>query len=171
MTGSCVAVSRTYQIGDNMSRSSKFATSPCAVSVAVVGAVIGCSGAWGAGDSSAGESGNADEGLKISGYARAWASFNLQDQPDTPNYNDKWKAQMQRFSVAINADKKTGPVAWHATVRTDQEVLTSYEKHLQDQVRQNTPGGPGSNMLTQYRRTDLRELYGEGELGDRIFLR
>jgi len=135
---------------------------------------FGCYGASAADGTSAGESAApSDEGsnyLRFGGYVRAWTSFNLQDQPDTPNYDDKGKAQMQRASLSLTADAKTGDVTWRAVGRLDRERLTSYEKRLQEAVRTNTPGGPGSDLEEIYNRGELRELYADMDLG-RVHLR
>jgi hypothetical protein len=114
---------------------------------------------------------SSDNYFKFGGYVRTWLSFNLDDQPETVNYDDSWKPQMERLSLSLNSDAKTGPIIWRAVVRSDQEALTPYEKRLQNQLRKDFPGGPGNDLLGQYRQTQLREFYGESDIGDRIHLR
>lgn len=110
-------------------------------------------------------------GLKLSGYVRAWASYNLEDQDDTPGYNDRGKLSMLRGSVAVAADMATGPVKWHGVLRADQETLTAYQRELQDRVRATMPGGPGSNIMDEYKQAEIRELYADFDVNDRVHLR
>ena len=91
----------------------------------IPGLLLGlCGSASAADEVGAGSSGNY---FKVGGYVRAWASFNLKDQPDTPNFDDKGKAQMERASLSLTADAKTGGVTWKAVGRADTEARTSYE--------------------------------------------
>jgi hypothetical protein len=128
---------------------------------AAIGMLIACTGATAANDESA---------VKLSGYVRTWASFNLNDSPETPG-DDAGKLSMLRGSLSLTADAKTGPITWKAVGRADREKLTSYEKQLQSMVRAGSPGGPGSDMADIYNQAQLREFYGEGQIGDRFILR
>lgn len=114
----------------------------------------------------------ADEGnsFRIGGYVRGWASFNLRDVPDTPQ-NDRGELSMLRGSILLDADAKTGPVAWKAIVRADGEHKTDYLKRLENLTRTKTPGGPGSDVMDEYNRTELREFYADMNLGERVKLR
>ncbi|NPT53055.1 LysR family transcriptional regulator [Paraburkholderia sp. 5N] len=78
---------------------------------------------------------------------------------------------MLRGSLELNAGLKTGPLRWTAIGRFDREVLTSYEKDLQDMARRFTPGGPGSSLLSQYNQNELREFYVDSDIGDRVHVR
>lgn len=108
--------------------------------------------------------------IRFSGYLRTWASFNLNDSPET-SADDKYDLSMLRGALSLTADTSTGPISWRAVARADREVLTSYEKRLQRQVRAGSPGGPGSDMADIYNDARIRELYGEGQIGERVHLR
>lgn len=45
----------------------------------------------------------------LGGYVRGWASFNMQNMPET-NGNDRWKPSMIRGSLLLDMDAKTGPI-------------------------------------------------------------
>src|ERR1700758_3442555 len=103
-----------------------------------------------------------DNYLTFGGFVRTWASMNLQNHPETSR-NDAGTLQMLRGSLELDAKLKTGPLTWTAVGRADREVLTTYQKDLQNLARQNTPGGPGSSLLSQYNQTELREFYVDAE--------
>ncbi|WP_233464917.1 DUF1302 family protein [Paraburkholderia madseniana] len=111
-----------------------------------------------------------DNYLTLGGFVRTWASMNLQNHPETSR-NDAGTLQMLRGSLELDAKLKTGPLTWTAVGRADREVLTTYQKDLQNLARQNTPGGPGSSLLSQYNQTELREFYVDADVGDRVHLR
>jgi hypothetical protein len=138
--------------------------------LSVIAAGLLAGPAWAAdGDASSGAFG----GLKLGGYVRTWASFNLQDQPATEplgvKYDDKGKLNMLRASLSLVADLSTGPVSWHAVARSDQEKLTPYQRKMQETAF--PKGGPGSDVLDQYRRTELREFFADFDIGDRAHVR
>ncbi|MGF6916020.1 hypothetical protein OKW28_000193 [Paraburkholderia sp. 40] len=108
--------------------------------------------------------------LTLGGFVRTWASLNLQNHPETPT-NSAGDLQMLRSSLELDAGLKTGPFKWTAIGRFDREVLTSYQKELQELARQHTPGGPGSSLLSQYDQNELREFYVDTDIGDRVHLR
>jgi hypothetical protein len=128
-----------------------------------------CAGALAA-ETEDGQAGVLENNVKVSGYARTWASFNLQNPPETPA-NDRGDLSMLRGSILVDVDAKTGPLQWKAIGRIDREYRTSYMQRLESQVRQNTPGGPGSHMLDAYNHGELRELYVDAAVGERIKLR
>ncbi len=57
------------------------------------------------------ESHSEDHSFHLGGYARTWASFNLQNPPETSR-NDRYSPSMLRGSLLLDADAKTGPVTW-----------------------------------------------------------
>ncbi|MFB9123487.1 DUF1302 family protein [Paraburkholderia dipogonis] len=114
--------------------------------------------------------GGLKDNLTLGGFVRTWASMNLQNHPEVAN-GGAGELQMLRSSLELDAGLKTGPFKWTAIGRLDREILTPYEKSLQDMVRQNTPGGPGSSMLQQYDQNELREFYVDTDVGDRVHLR
>jgi len=133
--------------------------------IATIGAGL-LAGSGGAFAADADDNGNY---FRLGGYVRAWASWNLMDHPETARHNDRYDLSMLRGALSLNADAKTGPLLWKAIVRSDQEKLTSYEKRLQDMVKDGQ--GPGSHMIDEYRRTDLREFYVDADPSDRVHLR
>ena len=110
------------------------------------------------------------DSIHVGGYVRGWASFNLQDMPDTTQ-NDRGDLSMLRGSVLVDTSAKTGPVRWKAVVRADREYKTSFMKRLENLTKLKTPGGPGSDIIDQYNQVDLREFYADIDLNSRVKLR
>jgi hypothetical protein len=109
--------------------------------------------------------------INIGGYVRTWASFNLQDIPETDN-NDRGKMSMLRGSLLLDIDAGTGPIKWKAIGRLDREYKTDYLKDLEDLRETNgTVGGDDSSILDNYNEAEIRELWGEFKLGDRANVR
>lgn len=108
--------------------------------------------------------------FRLGGYARTWLSFNLQNPPETAA-NDRWDVSMARGSLMLDADLKTGPLSWKGIARLDREIRTPYLERLERQVRTNTPGGPGSDILDTYNQGELREFYVDYAPTERIKLR
>ncbi|HFN4795225.1 hypothetical protein SAMN05216577_10851 [Pseudomonas citronellolis] len=116
--------------------------------------------------------GNDDFGFSLGGYIRGWTSFNLKDAPETHG-DDKGKLSMLRTSLLLDADAVTGPLSWKAITRVDKEVMTDYQRDLQDLNRSmvNTGfRGRGSDLMDQYDRAELREFYFDYEK-DRVKVR
>jgi hypothetical protein len=113
---------------------------------------------------------SAEPNYTLAGYVRNWVSMNLQNHPETPGEN-AGSLSMLRASLDIDGTLKTGPLKWTAVVRADREALTPYEKDLQNAAREDTPGGPGSSLLSEYDQTEIRELYFDTDVGDRVHLR
>lgn len=107
---------------------------------------------------------SSDNYFNVGGYVRSWASMNLQNHPETGS--GAGQLSMLRGSAELNANAKTGPFRWTVVGRADREVLTSYEKQLQQLNRTNTPGGPGSSLLDLYNQTELREYYVDFDIGE-----
>lgn len=110
------------------------------------------------------------DSIRIGGYLRGWASFNLQDVPDTTQ-NDRGDISMLRGSLLLDTSAKTGPIDWKAIIRADREYKTPFVTRLEDLTKSKTPGGPGSHVMDQYNQVELREFYGDIDLGDRVKLR
>lgn len=131
---------------------------------------IGIASAADPADSASSENEN---GFKFGGYARTWASFNLKDIPDTPE-NDRGNLSMLRGSLLVDIDKKTGPIDWKAILRFDREYKTKYVERLANltKVKVPVPGGPGGDdVMRQYNLNEIRELYADIEVSDRVKLR
>lgn len=110
-------------------------------------------------------------GFRLSGYVRTWASFNLQNPPETPE-NDRGDLSMLRSALSLNADAKTGPLNWKAVVRADREYKTKYLERLENLNRSGSlPGGPGSDIMSLYNRGELREFFVDVNPTDRLHLR
>ena len=121
---------------------------------------------------------NKDYYIRLGGFVRFWASMNLKDVPElqpasnaADPYDSAWKPSMFRGSLELSADAKTGPIKWRAVGRGDREVLTTYEKKLQDRNKRLLPGGPGEDLAQYYEETRLRELYAEFDLGSQVNVR
>ena len=110
-------------------------------------------------------------GLHVSGYVRTWASFNLENPPETAE-NDRGDLSMLRGALSLNADLKTGPLNWKAVVRADREYRTKYLERLENINRSGTfSGGPGSDIVGLYNRSEIRELFVDADPTDRLHLR
>ena len=127
-----------------------------------------------------------DSDVKIGGFVRTWTSWNLKDNADVtspypgmPAYSalgGKGDMMMLRSSLQLEADLKTGAVAWRAVARADGEKLTSYGRKLQERSCYSAtvvgaPTGPGCDVLKQYNQVELREFYADFAVGDRVSVR
>lgn len=142
------------------------------IRIAALVAASGCSGYAFAADAPANPVSDTDlneYSFQMGGFVRTWAAMNLQNHPETGG--GQGELSMLRGAVELNAQAKTGPFSWTVVGRADREVLTPYEKQLQDQVRADTPGGPGSSMLGLYDQTQLREYYVDFDVGPRVHFR
>lgn len=114
------------------------------------------------------------DNFRMGGYLRTWASFNLNDIPDTPE-NDRGDLSMLRASLLVDTDFSTGPVGWKVIFRADREYKTDYVKRLENLTRNKFggafAGGPGSDVMEQYDQTELREFYADFDVGGRTKLR
>lgn len=123
--------------------------------------------AGGAGSASAEPWQVTDYGLH--GYVRQYISLNLQDQPETVGYDDKYKLSMVRTQLRLDPRLTLGPIRFFGQVRAVKEVTTGYLQKLQDM---NNAGNLNpENILDRYDTLDLREFYGEFDLGSRTTIR
>ncbi|WP_201747198.1 DUF1302 family protein [Glaciimonas sp. PCH181] len=88
----------------------------------------------------------------------------------------KGKLMMARGSIELAADFRTGPITWRAVGRADRELITSYEKNLQDRscysaTIAGSPTGPGCSVRGQYDQEELREFYADFKVGERVTVR
>ncbi|MDO8784826.1 MAG: hypothetical protein Q7J12_01280, partial [Syntrophales bacterium] len=148
-----------------------------------------------------GAEGGAEEtySLHLGGYIRTWASFNLQNQPDTNatfwrqadiakgepvkenynDYNERYKLSMLRGSLKLDLDAKAGPFTFKVIGRGDQEYKTDYLEHLEEITRSgrnnfgsdNMQDSPGTEIMDQYNRGEFREYYVEFDPLQRVKLR
>ncbi len=155
-----------------MRRSRTFRRTGTGLAVAAALAMMGMPVAQGA-EEAAKEGGNwagtDDFSFQLSGYARAWASFNLEDQPELSavGKDSAGKLSMLRGSVLLDADAKTGPVKWKVIGRLDREYKTNYLEDLEDLRATNGTAG-GKSITENYNNGDIREFWAEIPIGDRI---
>lgn len=110
--------------------------------------------------------------LKIDGYIREALSWNTKDWVDTPNYDDKGKLSMARTTLRVNADWDLGNgVAVVAKARASREVKTGFLKHLEEIGARNFQTGGRGDIMDLYNEADLRELYVDFPIGDRLKVR
>lgn len=116
--------------------------------------------------------GSGDFSFNLSGFARAWVSANLQNQPELLKVDKKsrGKLSMVRGSVELDADARTGPVKWKVIGRVDREYKTSYLENLEQLRKTNGTaiGGDSSDILDNYNQAELREWWAEVPLGERV---
>jgi hypothetical protein len=108
----------------------------------------------------------------LSGFARAWVSANLQNQPELQGVGKKsrGKLSMVRGSVEFDADVTTGPVKWKGIGRVDREYKTNYLKDLEGLRATNGTalGGDSTNILDNYNQGEMREFWAEIPIGGRV---
>lgn len=97
--------------------------------------------------------------LALGGYARGWASMNLQDPAETPQ-DERYELSMVRGSLLLDADARYRAVKLKAIGRFDREVRTPYLERLDDLA-------PG-DLMDQYNQEELRELYVDFPIGGRL---
>lgn len=105
---------------------------------------------------------------KATGYARAWTSFNLQSIPETAQ-DDRGELSMLRGSLLLDLDAKYKAVQFKAIGRADREYETSYLENLKDLSNVQSPGG--QDIMDQYNKTRLRELWTQFQPVDNLNLR
>lgn len=113
----------------------------------------------------------------LSGYVRAWASMNLEDQPELSRVGkDSFgKLSMLRGSLLLDLDVKTGPVKWKAIGRLDREYKTNYLSDLEELRADGTANAFGVNsnrdpksITENYNNGDIREFWAEVPIGERV---
>ena len=117
-------------------------------------------------------SANDDFSLNVGGYVRTWASFNLQDIPET-SADDQFDPSMLRASLQLDLDAFTGPLQWKAIGRVDREIKTDYLQDLEDLRSTNGTdvGGASGSILDNYNEEELREFWVAFKAGDRASFR
>lgn len=102
--------------------------------------------------------------VHFGGYVRTWASFNLQNPPETTE-NDRYDLSMLRATALLDADATFGSAKLKAVGRLDGEYKTKYLKRLDD-----LPGQSGK-LISEYNKAELREFYADIPAGDRVSFR
>jgi len=113
--------------------------------------------------------------FRVSGYLRQYTSINLQDVPETTQ-DDAWDVSMNRWAFFLDAGTSTGPLRWTGRFRASYEDLTSYEGRLEDAanfLRSLDTAAPGrkSDFIDEYKELDVRELFFDADLSDRLSIR
>lgn len=155
-----------------MRRSRTFRRTGTGLAVATALVMMGMPVAHGAEEAGTGGgswAGADDFSFQLSGYARAWASFNLEDQPELGKVgkDSAGKLSMLRGSLLLDADARTGPVKWKVIGRLDREYKTDYLEDLEDLRATNGTAG-GRSITHNYDNGDIREFWAEVPIGDRI---
>ncbi|MDT8320180.1 MAG: DUF1302 family protein [Xanthomonadales bacterium] len=107
-------------------------------------------------------------GWRLSGWARQYLSINLDDVPET-EADDKWDLSMNRQSLFLDLNGPTGPLRWTGRFRFTNEFLTDYEERLEDLTA--TIPGNRADFEEEYEEIDVRELFFDWRISDRIGLR
>ncbi|HEY9191639.1 MAG TPA: DUF1302 family protein [Methyloversatilis sp.] len=161
-----------------MRRSRIFRRTAPGLAVAAALAVMGMPVAHGAEGSAATNWLGNDIDFTLSGYARGWVSMNLENQPElkaanvpkSQRHDSAGKLSMVRGSVLLDADLRTGPLKWKAIGRVDREIKTNYLNDLENLRKHSSvvPTDGGNSITENYNNADMRELWVEAPIGDRI---
>ena len=124
--------------------------------------------------------------LKVSGYIRQALQLNLSDANETA-VNDRWDLSMSRTTVRVDMEAELPNVTFVGIFRASREVETNYLKRLNALKDANTQlfgglafalaGSPGTvpagslDLEEYYDTEDMRELYAEFDVTDRISVR
>jgi hypothetical protein len=110
--------------------------------------------------------------LNLTGYARGWFAMNLQDHPelgaDGKPVDGKGDLSMARFSTLLQLQTQLGPTNWVAIGRFSREANTGYLDDLEDAA--DAKGTP-VDLLEHYDADELRELYMDANITERLRLR
>jgi hypothetical protein len=125
---------------------------------------------------------NSESTFKLGGYARAAMSMNLQDQPETVG-KDSNKISMLRGTLFLDADwKPSSSMRFKAIGRLDREYKTDYLRSLEAVPSATLPGSTASvfstnagggigGVMNNYNQGELRELWAEFTLNNRVKLK
>lgn len=105
--------------------------------------------------------------FEVNGYLRHYMSFNLHNVPETKG-DDAFKMSMNRLSLLLQLKGQLGPASLTAIGRFSREQMTSYLRDLQSLAR-NTSNDV--DFKSHYNEDELRELYLDIPVGERIKLR
>ncbi len=113
--------------------------------------------------------------FKVSGYLRQYTSFNLEDISETAQ-DDAGDMSMNRWAFFLDASTNTGPLRWTGRFRASYENLTKYEERLEDSanfLRSLDTANPGrkSDFNDEYNELDVRELFFDADIGERVTVR
>lgn len=106
-------------------------------------------------------------GFTLNGYVRQYLSVNLDDVPET-SADDKGKVSMSRQTLLLQLQGRLGPANLTAIGRIHREQITDYLEDLEDMTK--VSGGRG-DFKKEYNDEEIRELYLDIPVGERINLR
>ncbi len=107
--------------------------------------------------------------VQIDGYLREELSWNAADWADTPGYDDQGKLSMARTTARVNIDwQMTDNVALVAKLRATREYKSGFLEHLEDMGANSYDGG---DIMDLYNDEEIRELYVDFPVGDRLSFR
>ncbi len=110
----------------------------------------------------------------LKGYLRNYTSWNLEDPVET-TADESGELSMNRWTLFLDIAGSTGPVRWTGRFRASHELLTDYEQGLERAVNflrgfDVTPGRR-SDFTDQYDEMDMRELFVDFDVGNRLSFR
>ncbi len=113
--------------------------------------------------------------FRLKGYVRQYTSWNLEDVPETAA-DDSGDRSMNRWTLFLDSTGRTGPLRWTGRFRASHELQMKYEDRLEaaaNGLRALDTANPGrtSNFSQQYNEIDMRELFFDADLGDRLSVR
>ena len=106
-------------------------------------------------------------GFELNGYVRHYMSFNLDDVPETSG-DDKYKMSMNRLTLLGQLRGNLGPATLTAIGRVSREQMTDYLNDLEDSA---VALGGGGDFQDEYNEAEIRELYLDIPIGERVKLR
>jgi len=106
---------------------------------------------------------------RVSGWVRQYLSWNMEDVGETAGHDDAWDLAMNRRSLFLDIFGTTGPLRWTGRFRFDHETLTDYEERLEDLTA--VTGGGRADFSDEYNRGDVRELFFDWDITERISFR
>jgi len=110
--------------------------------------------------------------LNLTGYVRGWLAMNLQDHPELGAngrpVDGKGELSMARFTTLLQLQTQLGPTNWVAIGRFSREAKTGYLDDLEDSA--DAKGTP-VDLVDKYNADELRELYMDTNVTERLYLR
>jgi hypothetical protein len=101
----------------------------------------------------------AAQDIEFGGYVRAYAGWNLDDPVEVPG-NDKWRNNMLRGQLYLEASSANPTLQWKLSGRLARERKTGYLSDLEDIVRNRVMfGDPGFRIKKLYDQEEIREAW------------
>lgn len=123
---------------------------------------ISVSSAWAAIEADVGSA-----SFKLTGYIREYLGFNLENKPDImangEKLEGKWELNMARSVLLLDGSAEFGRARLRGIGRWSREVETTYLDRLNDSST--------ADIMNEYDENELRELYLDLDVTDRVTLR